>query len=95
MSARKSFLRRTRLRLHDNVDRQIAARLAQAVFDGLDVVAAGFEGNIDRDFVEQPLRRAGRGQHGARAVDDGGVERGVGGIADQRGDERHAGEFAR
>ena len=52
------------------------------------------KGDIDRDFVEQPLRRAGRGQNGARAVDDGGVERGVGGIADQRGDEGHAGEFA-
>ena len=53
------------------------------------------EGNIDRDFVEQPLRGAGRGQHGQRAVDDGGVERGVGGIADERGDEGHAGEFAK
>ena len=34
---------------------------------------------------------AGRGQHGARAVDDRAIERGVGGIADERGDERHAG----
>ena len=54
-----------------------------------DVLAAG-EGDVDRDFVEQPLRRAGRGKNGARAVDDRAIERGVGGIADQRGDERHA-----
>ena len=53
-----------------------------------DIVAA-FEGNIDRHFVEQPLRRAGRGQNGARAVDHRAIERGVGGVADQRGDERH------
>ena len=57
------------------------------------VVAAG-EGDVDGDFVEQPLRRTGRGKNGARAIDDRGIERGVGGIADERGDERHAGEFA-
>ena len=96
MSARKSFLRRERDRLHDNVDRQVAARLAQAGFDRLDVVRCrpAVEGNIDGDLVEQPLRRAGRGQNGQRAVDDGAVERGVGRIADERGDEGHAGEFA-
>jgi hypothetical protein len=81
------------LRLHDNVDRQIAARLAQAVLDGADVAALegrmALERDIDRNFVEQPSRGAGRRQDGARAVDHGGVERGVGGVADQRGDERH------
>ena len=41
MSARKSFLRRSTGRLHDNVDRQVAARLAQAGFDRRDVV--GFD----------------------------------------------------
>ena len=52
------------------------------------------EGDIDRHFVEQPLGRAGRGQNGERAVHDGAIERGIGGIADERGDEGHAGEFA-
>ena len=88
----KKLLAPERGRLHDNVDRQVAARLAQAGFDRLDVVAA-FKGNIDRHFVEQPLRVPGRGQNGQRAIDDRGVERGVGGIADERGDEGHAGEF--
>ncbi len=46
------------LRLHHDVDRQVAARLAQAVGDGGDVLAAG-EGDVDGDFVEQPLRRPG------------------------------------
>ena len=41
-------------------DRQIAARQAQAIFDGFDIFAA-LERNIDRYFVEQPLGRAGRG----------------------------------
>ena len=54
-----------------------------------DVLAAG-KGDVDRDFVEQPVRRPGRGKNGARAVDDRAIERGIGGIADQRGDERHA-----
>ncbi len=74
--------------LHHNVDRQIAPRLAQAGFDGADVLAA-FEGDIDRHLVEQPLRGAGRGQNGARAIHHRAIERGVGGITDQRGDERH------
>ena len=73
--------------LHHNVDRQVAARLAQPVLDAADV--APLEGNIDRDFVEQPVRGAGLRQKGARAVDDRAIERGVGGVADQRGDERH------
>ena len=90
----KKLLAPQRLRLHHDVDRQVAARLAQAVGNGVDIVAAG-EGNIDRHFVEQPLRAAGRGKNGARAVHHRAIERGVGGIADQRGDERHAGEFAR
>jgi len=59
------------------------------VLDGADVLAAG-KGDVDRDFVEQPLRVAGRGKNGERAVDHRAIERGVGGIADQRGDERHA-----
>ncbi len=50
------------------------------------------EGNVDRHLVEQPLCRAGAGQHGERAVDDGAIERGVGRVADERGDEGHAGE---
>ena len=58
------------------------------------VLADRFEGNVDRDLVEQPLRRAGRGQDGARAIDHRAIERGIGGIADQRGDEGHEGEFA-
>ena len=66
----------------------IAARLAQALFDCSDVVTTG-EGNIDRHFVEQPSRRPGRGKNGARAIHHRAIERGVGGIADQRGDERH------
>ena len=36
----------------------------------------------------------GEGKNGARAVHHRAIERGVGGIADERGDERHAGEFA-
>ena len=51
----KKLLAPERCRLHDNVDRQVAARLAQAGFDRRDVLAAG-KGNIDRHFVEQPLR---------------------------------------
>jgi len=40
MSARKSFLAANACGCTTNVDRQIAARLAQALFDGADVVAA-------------------------------------------------------
>ena len=76
--------------LHDNVDRQVAARLAEAFDDGGDVLAA-VKGDVDGDFVEQPVRRTGFGKYRARAVDDRAIERGIGGIADQRGDERHAG----
>ena len=65
------------------------------VVDGAGYRRAAFEGNIDRHFVEQPLRRAGRGQNGARAVHHRAIERGVGGIADERGDERHLSEFTR
>ena len=38
MSASKSFLRLRDLRLHHNIDRQVAARRAQAIGDGADVV---------------------------------------------------------
>ena len=87
----KKLLAPDGLRLHDDVDRQIAARLAQAGFDRVRAFedSLGDEGDIDRHLVEQPVRRAGRGQHGARAVDHRAIERGIGGIADQRGDERH------
>ena len=84
----KKLLAPGRARLHDNVDGQIAARLAQAVFDGAEVLAA-FKGDVGGDFVEQPLRGAGRGKKSARAVDHRAIERGIGGIADQRDDERH------
>ena len=40
----KKLLAPGRDRLHDNVDRQVAARLSQAGFDRLDVVAAGSKG---------------------------------------------------
>ena len=50
----KKLLAPERPRLHDNVDRQVAARLAQAAFDGRDILSF-VEGDIDRDFVEQPL----------------------------------------
>ena len=59
-------------RLHDNVDRQVAARPLQAGFDRLDIAGAGdraVEGDVDGHFVEQPLRRSGRGEDGQRAVD--------------------------
>ncbi len=85
----KKLLAPDRLRLHDNVDWQIAAHFAQACFDRMDV-ALGDEGDVDGDFVEQPPRRAGRGQNGARAVDHRAIERGIDGIADERDDERHA-----
>ena len=61
MSARKSFLRLAICRLHHNVDRQVASRRAQAVGDGADVLGCR-EGNVDGDFVEQPLRRTGEGR---------------------------------
>jgi len=50
----KKLLAPGRPRLHDNVDRQVAPRLAQAGFDGGNILAA-VEGDIDRHFVEQPL----------------------------------------
>ncbi|GAA0005708.1 hypothetical protein BRDID11002_57110 [Bradyrhizobium diazoefficiens] len=78
--------------LHDDVDRQVAAKLAQPLFDGVTVafeVTVGAEGNIDRNPVEQPVRGRRLRQHGAGAVDDGRVERGTIGIADQRGDQGH------
>ena len=53
-----------------------------------DVVGA-VERDVGGDSVEQPLRRTGAGKNGARAVDHGAIERGIGGIADQGGDERH------
>ena len=65
----KKLLAPRRNRLHDDVDRQVAARLAQARFHGLDVLASR-KGDVDRDLVEQPFRLAGRGQRGERAVDD-------------------------
>ncbi len=40
----KKLLAPRRLGLHDNVDRQVAARLAQAGFDGVDVVASATKG---------------------------------------------------
>jgi len=56
----KKLLAPERDRLHHNVDRQVAARLAQAGLDRLDVGLAieglAFEGDIDRHPVEQPLR---------------------------------------
>ena len=93
----KKLLAPCRDRLHHNVDRQVAARLLQAGFDRLDVIRAldrAVEGNVDCDLVEQPLRRSRRGKDGQRAVDDGGVERRIGRVADEGGDEGHAGEFA-
>jgi tRNA dimethylallyltransferase len=85
----QKFLAPESQRLHDNVKRQITARLAQAVFDCRDVLVA-IEGNVDRDFVEQPLRVAWRGKQSERAVDHRAIERGIGGIADERDDERHS-----
>src|ERR1700759_2557483 len=88
----KKLLAPCRDRLHDNIDRQVAARRAEPVGDGADVVLAAYrciEGNIGRDLVPQPVRWPSRRQHSARPVEDGGLERGVVGIADQRGDERH------
>ena len=52
-------------------------------------VTVGAEGNVDCNAVEQPVRGSCLRQHGAGAVDDGRVERGTIGIADQRGDEGH------
>ncbi len=93
MSARNSFLRRAALRLHHDIDRQIAPRLAQSGGNAGDVLAAG-EGDVDRDFVEQPSRGAGGRKNGARAVHHRAIERGVDRVADERGDKGHAGEFA-
>ena len=47
----KKLLAPGALRLHDDVDRQVAARLAQAAGRCADVVGA-VEGNVGRDFVE-------------------------------------------
>ena len=77
-------------RLHHNVDRQILAGFPETAGEGGRRVVA-FERDIDGDLVEQPLRPAGRGQDRARAFHDGGVERRIGGVADQRGDEGHRG----
>ncbi len=79
-------------RLHDDVDGQVAAKLAEPLLDGVTVgfeVTVGAERDIDRDPVEQPVRGRGLRQHGAGAVDDGRIERGIVGVADQRGDEGH------
>lgn len=78
----KKLLAPERGRLHDNVDRQVAVCSGLVIAE----VLAACE-DVDGDLVEQPLRRAGRGQDGQHAIDDGGIERGVGGIADERGDE--------
>ena len=85
----KKLLAPERPRLHDNIDRQVAARLRAGGLSMARDILAAVEGDVDGDLVEQPLRRPGRGQNGARAVDDRAIERRVGGIADQRGDERH------
>ena len=78
--------------LHDNVDRQVLARLAQALGDGADVFVAIAKGDVGSDFVPQPLRRGGLRQNGARTVEHRAIEGGIGRVADQRGDEGH--EFA-
>ena len=72
----------------------IGSTLAERLIaDGADVVGSErglvSEGNIGRHSVEQPSRRVRRGKNGARAVHHRAIERGVGGVADQRGDERH------
>ena len=92
MSARNSFLRRVGDRLHNDIDRQVAARRAQAISDVADVVLASrraIKGDVGGDFVAQPARGTCRRQHRAGAVEDGGVERGIGGVADEGCDERH------
>ena len=79
-------------RLHNDIDRQVAARRAQAIGDGADVVLAScraIEGDVGRNLVPKPVRGACRRQHRARAVEDGGIERGVGRVADEGGDEGH------
>lgn len=78
--------------LHDDVDGQVAAKLAQPLLDGVTVafeVTVGAEGDVDRNPVEQPVRGRRLWQHGAGAIDDGRVERGIVGVADQRGNEGH------
>jgi tRNA dimethylallyltransferase len=84
----KKLLAPDGLRLHQNVDGQVAARPAQAPFDCRDVLAA-FEGDVGCDFVVQPMHGAGSRKQGARAVDQRAIERGICRIADQRNDERH------
>src|ERR1700754_3959086 len=79
-------------RLHHDIDRQVAARRAQPVGDGADIVLApgrDIKGDVGCHFVPKPVRGSGRRQHRARAVQDGRIERGVIRIADQRSDERH------
>src|SRR3954454_23940714 len=84
----KKLLAPEGLRLHHDVDRQIAARLPQPILDRAQVLTAG-EGNVDGHFVEQPWCRTGGGQNGARAVHYRAIERGIGRIADERGYKRH------
>ena len=55
----KKLLAPADLRLHDNIDRQVFARLAQAIGNGVRIVGAG-ERDIDCNLVEQPVRRTGR-----------------------------------
>ena len=91
MSARKSFLRRTADWLHHDVDRQVAARLAQAAVDGAMVVV---ESARRRECRPPPRRTASApvpawGSTARAPSTMVRVERGVGGIADQRGDEGH------
>ncbi|MGY4467936.1 hypothetical protein ACVWWK_003645 [Bradyrhizobium sp. LB9.1b] len=92
MSARKKLLAPEADWLHDDVDGKVAAKLAQPLFDGVTVafeVTVGAEGDVDCNPVEQPVRGSRLWQHGAGAVDDGRVERGIIRVADQRGDEGH------
>ena len=84
----KKLLAPDGFRLHDDVDRHVAAQVAQARLDLVDLALAG-ERDVDRDFVEQPARRPRRWQYGQEGLHDGGIKRGIGGIADEGGDERH------
>ena len=72
-------------RLHDDIDRQVAAQLAEPLLDGVTVgfeVTVGAERDIDRDPVEQPVCGRCLRQHGAGPVDDGRIERGIVRVAD-------------
>ena len=94
----KKLLAPDRDRLHDNVDRQVAARRLQAGFDRLDVVRA-------LDLMSKGMSTAtssnshcavpGEGRTASAPSTMVRVERGIGRIADEGGDEGHAGEFAR